>query len=149
MKPWLIAILACLLSPLCWAQTNNSAGPQQLLIVVSQQSQLQQISAAELRDVYFGVLTKRDELRSLQPIDATPSAERDFFYQFLVGRSRNQMQAYWSRVRFTGRGEPPPSMDLVAIVSYLQQHPNSIAYLPVSMRDSLANMPLRQVLVIP
>lgn len=149
MKTWLSFFCALWFMPVCWAQVDGQQDAQQLLIVVSQHNKLQQISAAELRDVYFGVLTKREDLQQLQPIDATPGAARDFFYQYLVGRSRNQMQAYWSRVRFTGRGEPPPSLEIDAIVEYLQQHPNSIAYLPVAMREQVARSPLRQVLVIP
>lgn len=149
MKIWCMVLLSVLLSSWAHAQQNSAMNAQQLLIVVNPQSQLQQISAAELRDVYFGVLTKRDELRQLQPIDVLPSAERDFFYQYLVGRSRNQMQAYWSRVRFTGRGEPPPTIEVASVIHYLQQNPNGIAYLPVSMRDAVAQSTLREVLVIP
>lgn len=128
---------------------SDSAAAQQLLIIVSNHSSLKQISASELRDVYFGVLPKREDLRQLQPIDAEQGDARDFFYQYLVGRSRNQMQAYWSRARFTGRGEPPPSMTLDAALEHLRHHPNSIVYVPVALRDALPSNDVRQVLVIP
>ncbi len=158
MKQWqwitlVIAVLLCAAPSQAQVDSGrtqvSSAAAQQLLIIVSQQSHLQQLSASELRDVYFGVLPKREDLRQLQPIDAEPGEARDFFYQYLVGRSRNQMQAYWSRARFTGRGEPPASMTLDAALAHLRTHPNSIVYVPVAQRDALPSKDVRQVLVIP
>lgn len=104
MKTWLSFFCALWFMPVCWAQVDGQQDAQQLLIVVSQHNKLQQISAAELRDVYFGVLTKREDLQQLQPIDAAPGAARDFFLP-VFGWAQSQSDAsllvtralYWAR----------------------------------------------------
>jgi len=45
---------------------------------------------------------------SLTPIDQEEGSDaREEFYQKAAGKSQAQLNAYWSRIVFTGKGQPP------------------------------------------
>lgn len=103
----------------------------QLAVVVSQQSPIAKMDAQALQAVFLGLLTQNPELRQLKPVDLMTGDTRDFFYQNLVGRNRHQMQSYWSRMTFTGRGTPPAEVTDEQIMEVLKKNPTLIAYVPV------------------
>lgn len=103
----------------------------QLAVVVSQQSPIAKMDAQALQAVFLGLLTQNPELRNLKPVDLMTGETRDFFYQNLVGRNRHQMQSYWSRMTFTGRGTPPAEVTDEQIIEELKKNPTLIAYVPV------------------
>lgn len=103
----------------------------QLAVVVSQQSPIAKMDAQALQAVFLGLLTQNPELRQLKPVDLMTGDTRDFFYQNLVGRNRHQMQSYWSRMTFTGRGTPPAEVTDEQIIEVLKKNPTLIAYVPV------------------
>jgi ABC-type phosphate transport system substrate-binding protein len=48
---------------------------------------------------------------SLTPIDqAEDSDAREEFYEKAAGKTQAQMNAHWSRVVFTGKGQPPRAL---------------------------------------
>jgi hypothetical protein len=48
---------------------------------------------------------------SLTPIDQEEgSAVRDTFYQAAAQKNPSQLNAYWARVIFTGKGQPPKAV---------------------------------------
>lgn len=87
----------------------------------------------------------REATHGLRALDLTDGEARDSFYTYLLGRSRNQMRAYWSRMVFTGKGKPPRALDAEAIIEALQNDPNLIGYLPSGQLPSS----LRPVLNLP
>jgi hypothetical protein len=103
---------------------------EQLVVVVSQKSPLQQLSREDISALYLGNLAANSLAQTLRVLDLDDSKARDDFYTHLVGRSRNQMRAYWSRMVFTGKGKPPRALNVIAIIEELQSDPNLIAYLP-------------------
>lgn len=116
-------LLLLLASPLLQAQDP-------LVVVVSQHSPVQQLSREDLSALYLGNLMTHETTHALRALDLTDGEVRDNFYTYLLGRSRNQMRAYWSRMVFTGKGKPPRALDTAAIIEALQNDPNLIAYLP-------------------
>lgn len=103
---------------------------ESLVVVVSQQSPIQQLSREDLSALYLGNLMTNETTHNLRALDLTDGETRDNFYTYLLGRSRNQMRAYWSRMVFTGKGKPPRALDEAAIIEALQSDPSLIAYLP-------------------
>lgn len=103
---------------------------ESLVVVVSQQSPIQQLSREDLSALYLGNLMTHETTHNLRALDLTDGETRDNFYTYLLGRSRNQMRAYWSRMVFTGKGKPPRALDEAAIIEALQSDPSLIAYLP-------------------
>ena len=106
---------------------------------------IQQMSREDLSALYLGNLMAREATHGLRALDLTDGEARDSFYTYLLGRSRNQMRAYWSRMVFTGKGKPPRALDAEAIIEALQNDPNLIGYLPSGQLPSS----LRPVLNLP
>jgi hypothetical protein len=134
---WLLLVLILAGQP-AQAQT-------QLAIVVSKNSHIQQLDAVALQAVFLGMITQDKNLRTLKPVDVVDETTRDFFYQQLVGRNRNQMRSYWSRMSFTGRGGPPQEMTVNELIVALESNPLLIAYIP----KDLVNDQLKILMFIP
>ncbi|MFT6735249.1 MAG: ABC-type phosphate transport system substrate-binding protein [Polaribacter sp.] len=61
------------------------------------------------------------------------STATEEFNKKVIGKSRNQVNAYWSKMIFTGKGTPPqemPSTD--EIISAIAANPDAIAYIDSS-----------------
>lgn len=131
----LASLLTCLA-----AQAND-----ELVVVVSQASPVQQLSRAAVSALYLGNLGTHEADHDLKPLDLQDGDVRDDFYNQLLGRSRNQMRAYWSRMVFTGKGKPPRAYAANEVRQALQANPALIAYLPRSQLDAT----LRPLLTLP
>ncbi|WP_231590815.1 hypothetical protein [Grimontia sp. AD028] len=58
------------------------------------------------------------------------SKEREYFYRMLVGKSAAQINAYWARLLFTGKSEPPQTVRSSAdVIALLKDNKNAIAYI--------------------
>ncbi len=78
------------------------------IAVVSVKSTVSTLSRNQVADIFLGKTTRFPDGSLAVPIDqseGTPA--RDEFYTKIAGKSAAQMKAYWSRIIFTGRGEPP------------------------------------------
>jgi hypothetical protein len=78
-----------------------------LVVVTAKQSTIEALTETEVRQLFSGQLRSINGQR-LQPLDL-PSRDRnrEEFYRKLMGRSPDQMRAYWTRLIFTGQGQPP------------------------------------------
>lgn len=121
------AALFLLLFYTVWAQAEEG-----IAVVISQQSPVKQLSRDDISALYMGNLPSDPASQALVPLDLTDSTARDTFYQQLLGRSRNQMRAYWARMVFTGKGKPPKTFTPQEVLQALTDDPQRIAYLPRS-----------------
>ena len=63
-------------------------------------------------DIFLGRATRFPNGLLAVPIDQVEgSAAREEFYTRFVGKSAAQMKAYWSKIIFTGRGQPTSAID--------------------------------------
>ena len=71
---------------------------------------------------------------SVTPLDFdSPSEYRESFYEHLVGQSERKINAYWSRLLFSGRATPPRKAESVKeVVSIIQNDTNALAYIYAS-----------------
>lgn len=72
--------------------------------------------------IFMGKTTNFDNGRAALPINAAKgSATREVFNTAVIGRSDAQVNAYWSKLLFTGKGTPPKELgsdqDIIATVS--------------------------------
>ncbi|AZP11279.1 hypothetical protein [Undibacterium parvum] len=123
---------AVLLLVLSLSSNVCAYGQSSIAVVVNEKSEITSLSREELAAVYLGNLSSKVGTRELKPVDMEESETRDKFYQNLLGRSRNQMHAYWSRLVFTNRARPPKEYREEIIVDTLLANTSAIAYLPQS-----------------
>lgn len=103
----------------------------EVVVVVSDQSPVLALSNTELTDIYLGRLTHLPEGQPIIPIDqAEQTPIHGGFYQQYLGRTPAQMRSHWSRLIFTGRGQPPKAVtNDAAMAEALKRNPNAIGYM--------------------
>jgi len=86
----------------------TSAAIADVVAVVSSKSEFTTLSKSQIADIFFGKVGRLSNGLQPVPIDqAEGSAARNEFYLKVADKSAAQMKAYWSKIVFTGRGQPP------------------------------------------
>jgi hypothetical protein len=109
-----------------------------VVAVVSSKSSITTLSKNQLMDIFLGKRTRFPDGSSAVPIDqAEGSAARDEFYTRFADMSPAQVKAYWSRIIFTGRGQPPRTVPSgLEAKKLLLANLNAISYFDQSLVDS-------------
>jgi ABC-type phosphate transport system substrate-binding protein len=118
--------------------SSISLAKAEVVLVTSANSPVYSLTSNQVVDIFLG---KADELPSGAPIVAVDQAEgskeKEEFYKRYTNRTLPQIRAYWSKLIFTGKGEPPKEIsDSEQLKKYLATHPNSIGYLERDKVDS-------------
>ena len=123
----MFARLATLLCLLCLSLPAAA----DLVVVVSADNPTPVLSKEEVVRIFLGRYRQFPTGQGAEPYDQGPeSAERNLFYERLVGKTAAQINAYWARLIFTGRTRPPLAYTaLDQLVDSLGQNPNAIGYI--------------------
>lgn len=96
--PLVLALAACAVG----------AAKAEVVLVVSANSPVEALSKNQAADIFLGKTSRFPNGELAVPLDQAEGARtRDEFYQNLVGKSPSQVKAYWSKLIFTGKGQPP------------------------------------------
>lgn len=117
-----------------------------LVAVVSSKSSVTALSANQVADIFLGKTNRFPDGSQAVPIDQVEgSAARDEFYLKFAGKSPVQMKAHWSKIIFTGRGQPPREVSNSAEVKKLiVANPNLIGYIEQNLVDGRVKVLLAQ-----
>ena len=109
----------------------------EVVVVVSSQNPVKTLSRAQITDIYLGRMNRFPNGNPVEPIDLSESsAMRSEFYSRYLGRSPSQIKAHWSKLIFTGRGQPPPTVSNGdAMAELVAENPNTIGYLSPDFLD--------------
>ena len=109
-----------------------------VVAVVSAKSAITTLSKSQVLDIFLGKTARFPDGSQAEPIDQSEGTSvRDEFYTKLAGKSAAQMKAYWSRIIFTGRGQPPKALPNSAEVKKrLIENPTAIGYIDADMVDA-------------
>jgi ABC-type phosphate transport system substrate-binding protein len=89
----------------------NRSSIADVVAVVSPKSAITTLSKSQIEDIFFGRVAHLPAGLQAVPLDQPEgSLAREEFYTKVAGKSPAQMKAYWSRIIFTGRGQPPREM---------------------------------------
>jgi hypothetical protein len=107
------------------------------VVVVSAASTVKQLSQDEVINIFLGRYRKLPTGETAVAIDQPESsALRAEFYRRLVNKNLNQINAYWSRLIFSGRTAPPLQASSSAeVTSWLETSTTSVAYMDRSQVD--------------
>ena len=108
-----------------------------VVVVVSAKSPAVELSKNQLEDIFLCKVKRFPDGREVVPIDQEEgTSARDEFYAKFTGRSFAQIKAYWSKMIFTGRGEPPKAvMNSNEVKEQLVENPDAIGYIEHSDVD--------------
>jgi ABC-type phosphate transport system substrate-binding protein len=106
--------------------------------VVSARSPVQELSKNQVVDIFLGKANRFPNGDQAVPIDQAEGSEvRDVFYLQFANRSAAQLKAYWSKIVFTGKGEPPREVSPSERVKrVLAENPHFIGYIERAELDA-------------
>jgi ABC-type phosphate transport system substrate-binding protein len=109
-----------------------------VVAVVSSKSPITTLSKSQVIDIFLGKRTRLPDGSSAVPIDQVEgSAARDEFYGRFAAMSAAQLKAFWAKIIFTGRGQPPMAVPTsIEAKKLLLANPNAISYIDQSLVDS-------------
>jgi ABC-type phosphate transport system substrate-binding protein len=108
-----------------------------VVTVVSAKSAITTLTKTQLADIFLGRVSRFPNGTQAIPIDQVEEAPaREEFYAKLAGLSAPQLKAYWSRIIFTGRGQPPPEVrDSAEMKKRVAVNLAAIGYMEESLVD--------------
>jgi ABC-type phosphate transport system substrate-binding protein len=108
-----------------------------VVAVVSSKSPMTTLSKSQVADIFLGKTRRFPDGAPAKPLDqAEGSTVRNEFYVKIVGQSAAQMKAYWSKIIFTGRGQPAPTVSNgVEMKKWIVENPTAIGYIDRSLVD--------------
>lgn len=86
-----------------WAHADT------LAVIVHPSSEVNSLSREEVSHLFFGRIKHLPSGTPAVVLD-TKSLRADF-YRALVNREMNEINAYWARLKFSGRTQPPEQID--------------------------------------
>jgi len=118
----IIALGALFMQNVAWAEVD----------VIVHSSVSETASASDIQRVFLGKTKSLAGGTKVVPINLSPGQPvRDEFDTKVLGKSSSQLKAYWSRLVFTGKGQPPKDVGSPAdVVNLVKSNPNMIGYVP-------------------
>jgi ABC-type phosphate transport system substrate-binding protein len=114
-----------------------SVATADVVVVVSAKSPVAPLSKNQIVDIFLGKTSHFPDGSVAVPIDqAEGAAARDEFYTGLASKSEAQLKAYWSKIIFTGRGQPPREVaNGIEVKKFIAANPAAIGYIERSLVD--------------
>lgn len=116
--------IAVYLSTLSFASFGDVA-------VIVNPSNNSEISENDISRIFLGKNKSYTNGNSVEPVNTKyGSGVRQEFEDKLIGKSKSQMKAYWSKLIFTGKGKPPKELSSDdEILAFVAANPNAIGYI--------------------
>lgn len=110
---------------------NAGVAAADVVAVLSVKSSLNILRKDQLIDIFLGKTSRFPDGSEAVAIDQVEgSAPRDEFYLRFADKSPAQIKAHWSKIIFTGRGQPPREVSNSAeVIRQLAANPNAIGYI--------------------
>ncbi len=108
------------------------------VVVVNARSGVERLSRDEVISIFLGRYRRLPTGVAAIPVDQPESsALRAEFYRKLVGKDLNEINAYWSRLIFSGKTSPPrQTASASEVVSVVSREAGGIAYIERGLVDS-------------
>ena len=105
------------------------------------------LSRENVADIYLGKKKTYSDGARAKPVDqSTDSMLREQFYRSVVRMSASEVNRYWAKLEFTGKGKPPKVVSgNEAVKHWVASHPGAIGYIDGKSLDNSVKV----VLIIP
>jgi ABC-type phosphate transport system substrate-binding protein len=136
-------MLCSLLLACAW---TAPAGARELVVIVSARSPVTALQPREVADIFLAGAARAPGAACATAVDQKlGSAARNEFYSKVAARTPESMKAHWTKMMFTGRGQPPrEAAGNAAVRRMVAADPTLIGYID----RSALNASVRAVLVV-
>jgi hypothetical protein len=109
-----------------------------VVAIVSSKSTIPPLSKTQVTDIFLGKVRRFPDGAVAVPLDLPEDLpQRTEFYKKLTDKSPAQVKAYWSKIIFTGRGQPPQAVSSsIEMKKRLVENPAAIGYIDASLVDA-------------
>ena len=113
-------------------------GAVEVIVVVGANAPISSLTLEQVADIFLGRTVALPNGSAIVPIDQLDgSAIRHEFYAKTTGKSPQLLKAHWSKLIFTGQGEPPREVaDSEAVKKLVASSPSYIGYIERAAVDS-------------
>lgn len=117
-----------------------------LVVIVSARSQVTALRPDQVAAIFLGQTPRFPDGQEAVPLDQLlGSPVREAFYARVTGKTPALLKAYWSKMVFTGRGQPPAELpDSATVRRQVAASPDLIGYIERGALDPS----VRAVLVV-
>jgi len=135
MRTSLLRLAACALLA---ATLNQAMAAGELVVIVSARNPVSALGKDQVADIFLGQLAHFPGGGEAVALDQNlGSPERDEFYSKVASKTRPLLKAYWTKMIFTGRGQPPKEVANTATIrKMVAENPSLIGYIDKSALDS-------------
>jgi ABC-type phosphate transport system substrate-binding protein len=116
----------------------TGASSSELVVVVSARNPAPLLSGEQVAAIFLGQAARFPDGAYAVALDQRlGSQERTRFYTQVTGKSPALLKAHWSKLVFTGRGQPPrEAADNAAVRRLVAENPSMIGYIDRSALDA-------------
>jgi ABC-type phosphate transport system substrate-binding protein len=139
-------LLAAALLTLAAACAAPPAAAADLVVIVSARSAVTMLRADQVAAIFLGQTARFPDGVEAVPLDQPLGSKlRDEFYERVASKTPALLKAHWSKMVFTGRGQPPgEALDSVAVRRRVADNPELVGYIERGALDAS----VRPVLVV-
>ena len=119
------------------ALAGMPAGAADLVVIVSARNPVAALRADQVAAIFLGQSARFPDGAEAVPYDMRLGAAlRDEFYARVTNKNPALLKAHWSKMVFTGRGQPPAELpDSAAVRRRVAEDPEAIGYIERSALD--------------
>ncbi|MEE2733459.1 MAG: phosphate ABC transporter substrate-binding protein [Pseudomonadota bacterium] len=132
-----------------WGIQSASSASGELAIIVNHSNDVREISVEDVASIFLGKTRQLPDGTKVIPLDQLErEGLKEEFYLKVVKKSLPQLNSYWSRLIFTGRGQPPFAVSGDdEVLEFVASNPNMIGYVDVRSLQSAQNLANIKVLL--
>lgn len=110
----------------------------EIVVIGNQLLPVTTLSRDEIYRIYLGKTKYLPNGAKIVPIDQkVGTASRSQFYSSILRKTETEIKSYWSRITFSGQGNPPAQQDDdIAVRNQVSEDPNCLGYIDKSLVDS-------------
>jgi hypothetical protein len=131
-RPPLRLFMATLLLMLAWP-----AWASDWVVIANSKAGITRLSQDEVINIYLGRYRRLDSGLTAEPVDQPDDTSlKAHFYRQLVGKSLPEINAYWARLVFSGKTQPPRMVsNSEEAIKVVLTRPAALAYIERSKVD--------------
>lgn len=101
----------------------------QTVVIISTKNPISKLTKDQVSQIFLGQARTFYTGGQAEPLDLPEATDlRKDFYDKALGKSPAQMKAHWSKLSFSGQGQPPKVLSPAELVKLISENPKYIGY---------------------
>jgi ABC-type phosphate transport system substrate-binding protein len=125
---------------------TSIAAQAALAIIAHPSNSISGISADDAQRIFLGKTSEFANGKRANPVDQAAGAARAKFLKSVIQKDEGELKGYWSKLMFSGKGQPPREVgDDAAVKAWVASNPDAIGYVDGKFVDGSVKV----LLIIP